>query len=318
MGHGGHAQLEHGTWMTFVTHVASAARKPTGDRAFPNWTAIATRTGQPDVRRRALTGSARLVEKVAPLLRTGLSLDGRPRLWDTNGEKASCVAGLPPRLVMDAEVTRHRVDPASRRGLGAFKRPLDRGQAGPDLAGIARIPLGHLVRQEQARGGVRHHARRSTTRRGAMTLACEPGSEGEIVRIDALTVTELLAWGEPCGWLAAVGLAAHRGVAHLGEARARGVAERCRLVKAWLGWRPKRGDRLTQLKERLCRLAHQCHEDVPVPAALATTAAQDFGQLRLEAMGLVRELRGLAAAPWGHACHQLERFVAPYPGWWPR
>ena len=41
--------------MSVVTHVASAARKPTGDLAFHHWTAIATRTGQPDLMRRALT-----------------------------------------------------------------------------------------------------------------------------------------------------------------------------------------------------------------------------------------------------------------------
>ena len=67
--------------------------------------------------------------------------------------------------------------------------------------------------------------------------------------------------------------------------------------KELLGLLPKRGDRLTQLQELLFRLAHQFHEDVPVPAALATKAAHDFFQLLLEAMGLVRELRGLAAAP---------------------
>src|SRR5205809_955891 len=113
--------------MTFVTHVASAARQQTGEMAFHNWTAIATRPG-----------------------------------------------------------------------------PLDLGQEGQDIAGIARIPLGHRVRKENARGGVRHHARLSTKRRGALTLAFENGSDGAIVRIDELTVTEVFALGEPCGWLADV------------------------------------------------------------------------------------------------------------------
>ena len=55
MGHRGHAQLYHSPWMTFVTHLASAARQQTGDMAFHHWTAIATRTGQVDLMRRALT-----------------------------------------------------------------------------------------------------------------------------------------------------------------------------------------------------------------------------------------------------------------------
>lgn len=130
MGHCGHAPLSHGTWMTWVTHGASAARQQTGAMAFHHWTAIATRTGQPDLRRRALTVEARLVEQVEPLLRTGGRLDGRHRLWDTTGEPTSFVEGLPQRLVIDAEVTRHRVDPESLRCLGAFNRPLDLGQEG--------------------------------------------------------------------------------------------------------------------------------------------------------------------------------------------
>jgi hypothetical protein len=219
-GHGGHAQLSHGPWMTLVTHVASAARQHTGDRAFHHWTAIATCTGHPDVMRRARTGYARLVEQGAPRLRTGMSLEGRHRLWDTHGEKAACVECLPPRLVSEAEVTRPRVAPASRRCLGACHRPLDRGQEGQASAGIARIPRGPLGRQANARGGGRHQARRSTPRRGAMTLALEQGRAGERVRSDEVTGTEVLAVGEPWGWLAAVCRAAPRGVAHRGAARA--------------------------------------------------------------------------------------------------
>ena len=237
-----------------------------------------------------------------------MSLDGRNRLWDTNGENASFVECLPPRLVIDAEVTRHRVDPESRRCLGAFNRPLDLGQEGQDIAGIVRIPLGHLVRKEKARGGVRHNARLSTKLRGAIALAFENGSDGEIVGIDEFTVTKFFALGEPFGLLADVCMAAHRCVEHRGEPLARGVAERGRLVKELLSLLPQRSDRFAQLKESLFRLAHQFHEDVPVPAALATKAAHDFFQLLLEAMGLVRELLGLAAAPLCNACNQLERF----------
>ena len=81
---------------------------------------------------------------------------------------------------------------------------------------------------------------------------------------------------------------------------------------------PKRGDGLPQLQELLFRLAHQFHEDVPLSSALAAKAAHDFCQFLVEAMGLVRERRGPAAALRCDACNQLERFFEPYTGWWHR
>jgi len=71
---------------------------------------------------------------------------------------------------------------------------------------------------------------------------------------------------------------------------------------------PKRSDGLSQFQQLLFRVAHQFHEDVPVPSALAAKASHDFFQLLVEAMGLVRERRGPAAAPRCDACNQLERF----------
>ena len=70
---------------------------------------------------------------------------------------------------------------------------------------------------------------------------------------------------------------------------------------------PKRSDGLSQFQQLLFRVAHQFHEDVPVPSALAAKASHDFFQLLVEARGLVRELRGPAAAPRCDACNQLER-----------
>ena len=71
-----------------------------------------------------------------------MRLDGRNRLWDTNGEKARCVECLPQRLVIDAEVTRHRVDPESLRGLGAFNRPLDLARRGKTALASLGFPAG--------------------------------------------------------------------------------------------------------------------------------------------------------------------------------
>jgi hypothetical protein len=103
-------------------------------------------------------------------------------------------------------------------------------------------------------------------------------------------------------------MAAHRRVECLGETLARGVAERCRLDKEVLGLLPKRGEGLAKLQELVFRVAHQFHEDVTVPSALAAKASHDFFQLLVEAMSLVRELRGPAAAPRCDTCNQLEHF----------
>jgi hypothetical protein len=114
-------------------------------------------------------------------------------------------------------------------------------------------------------------------------------------------------------------MAAHRRGERLGETLARGVAERRRWGKELLDLLPQRGDRLSQLQKRLFRVAHQVHEDVPVPSAWAAKASQNFFQFLVEAPGLVRERRGPVAAPRCDVGNQLERFFfVPYTAWWHR
>jgi hypothetical protein len=108
--------------------------------------------------------------------------------------------------------------------------------------------------------------------------------------------------------LADVRMAVHRRVERLGATRACGVAERRRLGEELLGLLPKRSDGFSQLQKLLFRVAHQFHEDVPLPSALAAKAAHDFFDLLVEAMGLVRERRGPAAALRCDADNQLKRF----------
>ena len=215
---------------------------------------------------------------------------------------------LTQRFVIDAEVTRHRVDPESLRWLDAFNRPLDLGKEGQDIAGIVRIPLGHPVGKEKARGRVRRDTGLATKLRGAIALAFEDGRDGEIVGIDEFTVLEFFALGEPCGLLTDVLIVVHRRGERRGETCALGVAQRCRLGKESLGVLPKRCDGLSKLKELLFRLAHQFHKDVTVPSALAAKAPHGFCQLLVEAVGLARELRGPAVALLCHAFNQLEGF----------
>jgi hypothetical protein len=237
-----------------------------------------------------------------------MDFDGLDRLWDTNRENASCVERLTQRLVIDAEVTRHRVDPEARQCLDALSRPLDLVKKRQHIAGIVRIALGHPVGKDKTRGRVRRDTGLATKLRGAIALAFEDRRDGEIVGIDEFTVAEFFALGELGGLLADVRMAAHRRVERIGQTLALGVAQSCRLRKAVLGLLPKRGNGLAKLKEVLFSLAHQFHEDLPLPSTLAPKATHDFFELLLQALGLARELRGPAAAPLCDTFNQLEGF----------
>ena len=71
---------------------------------------------------------------------------------------------------------------------------------------------------------------------------------------------------------------------------------------------PKCGDGLAKLQKLLFRVAHSFHEDVPVPSALAPKATHDFGEILLQVLSLVHELRGLAPTSLRDAGHQFEGF----------
>jgi hypothetical protein len=131
-------------------------------------------------------------------------------------------------------------------------------------------------------------------------------------------VAELFTLGELGGLLADVRMTAHRRIACIGQTRARGVAQRGRLPKELLGVLPKGGDGLAKLQELLFRVAHQFHEDVPLPSTLAPKAPHDFFELLLQALSLARELRGPAAAVLCDMFNQFEGFFVPYTGWWHR
>ena len=129
-------------------------------------------------------------------------------------------------------------------------------EQGQHIAGIARIPLGHSVGKDKARGRFRRDTGLTTKLRGAIALAFEDGSDGEIVGIDKFTVTEFFPLGELGGLLADVRMAAHRRVERLGQTLARGSLSAVACVKELLGLLPKRGDGLAKFQELLFSLAH--------------------------------------------------------------
>jgi len=141
-----------------------------------------------------------------------------------------------------------------------------------------------------------------------MAFAFEERRDGQILGIDALRVAEFFAVGELGGLCADLGMAAHRRAERIDPTLARRVAQRCRLREELLGLVPQRGDGFAQLQELVFRVAHQRHDDVPLPSALATKAPHDFGEFLVQVLGLVREFRGVASASLRDACHQFESF----------
>jgi len=237
-----------------------------------------------------------------------MRLNGLNGLGDANREYGSLMERLPQRRIIDAEITRHRMDLEPWGCPDTLDGPLDLVEQGQHITGIARIALGDPVGKDETGGGLRHKAGFAAKLGGAIALAFEDGGNSGIVGVHDFTVAELFALGELGGLLAEVRMTAHRRVERIGQTLARGGAQRCRVRKEVLGLLPKRGDGFAKLQELLFSVAHQCHEDVPLPSALATKAPHDFFEFLLEALGLALELRGPAAAPLGDAFNQLEGF----------
>ena len=92
--------------------------------------------------------------------------------------------------VIDAKVTRDRVEPELGRYLDTRDGTVDLVEEGPHIADIVRVPLGYPVGKEKTRGRFRRDPGLSTTVCRAIALAFEDGREGEIVGIDEFTVAE--------------------------------------------------------------------------------------------------------------------------------
>ena len=92
--------------MTFVTHLASAARQQAGDVTFHHRAAIAAGTGQLHLVRGPLTVQSRLGEDSADLLSTGIGGNGLAALGNAHRENPSRMERLTQGGVIDAKVPR--------------------------------------------------------------------------------------------------------------------------------------------------------------------------------------------------------------------
>src|SRR5215471_14370138 len=210
--------------------------------------------------------------------------------------------------IIDAKVSRDRVEPELGGRLDTLDGALDLVEQGQHRAGIVRIPFGYSRGKDKARGRFRRDPGLSTKLSGAIALAFEDRSDGEIVGIDQFAVAEFFPLRELGRLLTDMRMTVHRHVERLGQTLACSIAQRCRLRQELLGLLAHRGDRLAQFQELLFRVAHQFHEDVPVPAALTPKATHDFGDLLVEAVGLALHRCGPMAASLGDPGNHGEGF----------
>ncbi len=248
------------------------------------------------------------MKHVPDILRTGVRFDGLDTLGDANRQHAALMERLTQPWVMEAQITRHRVDRAPWSCLDALGGPLDLVEQGQHRAGIARIALGHTVGKEETRGRFRDDTGLSAKLRRAIAFAFDHGSNRGIVGIDQCKVVELLAWGEPRGLPADVRMGAHRRAQLTGKTRALGLTQRLWLCKTLLGLLGTGFDGLATCQKLLFGVAHQRDKDRRLAPAAAAKAPHDFFALLLEAVGLLLELGRPAAALLRAVLDEFSRF----------
>ncbi len=127
------------------------------------------------------------MKNVPDILRTGVRFDGLDTFGDANRQNAALMERLTQHCVIEAQITRHRVDMAPWSCLDALDGPLDLVEQGQHIPGIARIALGHKVGKEETRGRFRDDTGLSAKLRRAIALAFDNGSNRGIVGIDKFT-----------------------------------------------------------------------------------------------------------------------------------
>ena len=164
--------------------------------AFHHWATISSGTRQLHLVRGSLTVAACLVEDVENVLGRRRGVDRRDGLWDADGQNAPRMEGLTQGGIIDPKIARHRVDLEQLWRADAVDGTVDLVEQGQHIAEIARVAPWYVVGKDKARGRFRDNTRLSTELGGAIALAFQDGGDGQVIRINELTVAELLALGE--------------------------------------------------------------------------------------------------------------------------
>lgn len=135
---------------------------------------------------------------------------GRDVLGDPNREYPSLVERLTQSRVIDAQVTRDRVEPELGRALHTLDGALDLVEQGQHIPGIAWIALRDQVGKDTTSRRLRHQPGFTAKLHWAIALTFEEGGDGGILGIDHFTMAQLLALGALPRLGADVLMGAHR------------------------------------------------------------------------------------------------------------
>ena len=257
--------------------------------------AVATGTGQLHLIRRAFAVQARRIEIVEDRLGRGLRVDRLDWLGDTEREHPSRLQRLAHRGVIGSQIARDRMDGELAWRLDPCDGGLDLVQQGHHITGIARIPCREMRRKNTAGGGLRDAPGFAPQLGRTVAFALEDRRNGAVVSIDDFVVVQWLALGEPLRLSADGVMGLERCLQVALHTRPLTRREMGRLPETVLRGLCQDGQGATTLQELLFRLAHQRHEDLALPAALATKAAHDLREVVVERgrLGLQRgRLRG--------------------------
>ena len=230
------------------------------------------------------------------VLGTGVGVDGLYGCGNAHRQYPARMEGLTQAWVVEAQITRHRVNPPLRSCADTGDGALDLVEQGEPITRIARIPLGHQRGKDKTGRWFRGDAGLSPKLRGTIALPFDNGGNRKVVGIDQFIVAQLLALGQPCGLFTDVCMVVHRRGESQGETLTLGLTQGTRLCQALLGLEGKGFDRLPECKELLFSVAHQRNEDMPVAATASAKTTHDLRESLREVSGLVLERGGPGTA----------------------
>ena len=217
--------------------------------------------------------------------------------------------------IIDPEVARHRVDLAPLGGGDASDGALDPIEQRHHIAGIVRIARWHQGGKDKAGGRFRHNAGLTPKLGRAIALAFEDRGNGQIVGIDEFAMREFLALGEALGLFADLLFGAQGRAQRLGQALPLRGREGLGLPQELLSLLAERRDGVAERQQLAFGLAHQFHENVAPPPALAAKTPHSLFQLVMQVVGLRPQAGDAGAAALSDVRDEFQCFFWALYSW---
>ena len=293
--------------MTFVSNVCCPLTEQVLNKTFDHWPAVATRAGEMNPVRGALSVLTWLIEDPADLDLGGRRREGFYHPWDAHCQNPTAMQRCTQRRVIKGQIASQRMDGrfASRRDLRtSVLHFVDQGQ---HIAGIRGISYREMHGEGEARGYLGDHTGFFAKLRGTVALAFENRRNGDIIGIDDFAMGQRRAMREASGLFFNPLMALHsvlelRGLAPLY------VRKRHLSVQVLLGCLCQGQDVLPHLKQMLFDLVYQLRKHFTLPAALPAKPAHELLEDVLEAVSLGLQRRGPGRSLVGKVRDDLEDF----------